>query len=567
MGNHTRRMISKKVYDLEKEYKENSTKVLEGLERNQWDIIKRVYHYKNDSFIECSDPDAIFWQVVTPYLPHYASLLDLDPKDFNPKGHGKTNVFQAWILRKKLHNWFDQKGKISGDDFGVFLDDLTKNITTFGSYIVKINKKTDEPEFVDLRHIAFDPEVKTIRGKDKVEFHYLTEDEIRKKEWDNTDKVIENAHEKDDKKEIWEFVGEYDGDYVHVIGAGEGDKEVIAFEFDEKPEDDPYYDIHLTQYEGMWLRKGIYEQCFQEQFRANDLVNHNAKATEIASLLLLRSKDPKTSGNVLQQAVSGQIINSEDLQQIGIDNRAFTTLLKELEIIQEQVRKKLQLPDIATGETLPSGTPFRGMALMSSSQKNAFKQKRSRVATGVLNIIERILPTLVKEWNRGDMIEITEDNQDLESYDEAIRRVTRKNVYQKANEKGVEVTEDIQAKIEKMVDEKIEKKGRKIEIPKGFFNFEFGMYIDPVGEVIDKAQQNDAIINALQLIMQNPTIMELPIFTQLLENNNIPPFKLEQKVRQQIQQQQPDQNQMQSALRGLNIQNEQGAEATNQTNR
>jgi hypothetical protein len=118
-----------------------------------------------------------------------------------------------------------------------------------------------------------------------------------------------------------------------------------------------------------------------------------------------------------------------------------------------------------------------------------------------------------------------------------------------------------------MVDEKIEKKGRKIEIPKGFFNFEFGMYIDPVGEVIDKAQQNDAIINALQLIMQNPTIMELPIFTQLLENNNIPPFKLEQKVRQQIQQQQPDQNQMQSALRGLNIQNEQGAEATNQTNR
>jgi hypothetical protein len=553
--------ISTRVYDLDQEYKTQSTKILEGLERDQWEIIQRVYHYKNDQFTECTDPNAIFWNVVSKFLPHYAKLLDIDAKDIRPKGRGETNFFQAWILRRKLHNWFDQKGKLSGDDFGVFIDDLTKNVASFGSYIVKINNKTDEPEFVDLRNIRFDPKVKTIRGKEKAEFHYMSDGEIRKKDaWDDHEELINKSKEVDGDNEIWEYFGEVkDGNdwvFKHVIGAGQGDKEVIAFEEEIDPEDDPYYDVHLGQYEGMWLRRGIYEKCFPEQVRANEIVNQNAQATAIASLLLMRSNDGQTHGNVLQKALSGQIIQSKDLQQIDIDNKAFTDLLNELEVIEAQVREKLGLPDVATGETLPSGTPFRGMALLSSAQKSAFKQTRSRVATGIVNIVEEIVPRLVEDWNSGDMVEIAEDQRDMEMYDEAIRRVVKKRVYQKANEKNKKVPKDIDERIEEMVDEKVRRKGRKIEVPKGFFNFDYGFAIDPVGEFIDKGQQNDAIINALQLIMQMPEITEIPIFNQLLENNNIPPFKIKKEVKEKIKQRrlegQGNEQAIQQALQGLN---------------
>lgn len=546
--------ISQKVYDIDKNYRQEDTKILEGLTRNQWEIIKRVYHYKNDEFTVNSDPMAIFWNVVTKFVSHYSKLIDLDVKDFRPKGQGDTNFFQAWILRKRLNNWFEQKSKLSGDDFGVFVDDLTKNVTSFGSYIIKINKKTNEPEFVDLRHISFDPTVKTIRGKDKVEFHYLTEQEIKDTNWDNQEELIVSAVEKAGKKEIWEFFGYWEEEYQHIIGAGEGKNEVIAFDETMKVEDDPYYDVHLGPYEGMWLRKGIYETCFPEQWRANEVVNQNAQATAIASLLLLRSNDGTTHGNVLKQAISGQIIQSKDLQQIGIDNRAFTTLLKELEVIESQVREKLGLPDIATGETLPSGTPFRGMALMSSAQKDAFKQVRSRIATGVLNVVEEILPKLIKEWNRGDMVEIAEDARDIELYDEAMRDVLRVRVYQKANEEGVKVTPEIEERIEDMVDKKIKKSGRKIKTPKGFFNFKYGIIIDPVGEMIDKGNQNDAIINALQLVLQFPDITKIPIFQQLLENNNIPPFKIEKEIRERLEQQQEQGGEqgVEQQLQGLN---------------
>lgn len=551
-------MISKQVEEITKNYRQNSTKILEGLERNQWETIKRVYFYKNDSFFENSNPDAVFWQVVSQFLPHYAKLLDIDPKDLRPKGKGDTNQYQAWILRQKLFSWFKQEGKLSGDDFSVFIDDLTKNVVGFGSYITKIHD--NEPEFVDLRNIVFDPTVKTIRGEDKVEYHYLTESEIKKKSWDNIEKVIDNAEEEDGKKEIWEFHGDIDGDFTHIIGAGYGSNEVIAFEEIIKEEDDPYYDVHLGPYEGMWLRKGIYETCFPEQWRALELVNQNREATQIASLLLLRSDDPETTGNVLHQAISGQILKSSDLQQVGIDNKAFATLLNELQIIQEQVRSKLQLPDIATGESQPSGTPFRGMALMSSSQKDAFKQTRVRVVSGIVNIIERILPELVKEWNRGDIIEITEDQKDIETYDEAIRRVALINVYQKANDQGVEITEEIEQRVEQMVDEKIKKHGRKIKTPKGFFNFEYGFRIDPTGELIEKKTKNDAMIQSLMLIMQNPAILEIPLFKQLLENNDIEPFKLTPELVGKLQAQEVDPQQLKNMLNGQ----ETGIEANSQ---
>jgi len=569
--------LSEKVYKLDKKYKQESTEILDNLERNHWEIIQRVYHYRSDTYMECSDPDAIFWQIVTQFLDHYAKLLDLDVKDLKPKGLGDTNFYQAWILRRKLHNWFQQKGKISGDDFGVFMDDLIKNVASFGSYIVKINRKTNEPELADLRRIAFDPTVKTIRGEDKAMFHHMTKQEIKEMDaWNNHKALIENAYQVEgDKYEIWDYHGwvKEDGEYIfkNVIGSGLQNSngkgnQTIALEVEMEEEDDPYYDIHLGQYEGMWLRKGIYEKCFHEQWRANELVNHNAQATEIASLLLLRSNDSDTHGNVLQQAVNGQIINSKDLQQIDISNKAFTQLLNELEIIQNQVREKLGLPDIATGETLPSGTPFRGMALMSSAQKSAFKQRRSRVSTGIVNIVERIMPELVREWNRGDVVEIAEDIKDVQMYDEAVRRVARKRVYQKANERGVEVTDEIEQRIQKIVDDKIRRKGRKIKTPKKFFDFDYGIYIDPVGEFIDKGQQNDAIINALKLVLQNPAIVEISAFNQLLENNNIPPFKIKKELEERLkqgQEQEGKQAQVQKALEGMNRQSQ--PSPTNQT--
>lgn len=535
--------LSQKIDKLRTDWKKDA-QLLQGLSFNTKEIIDRIYFYKNDKFVECSDPNALFWQVVTPYVQHFAKMIDLDPKDYRPEGQGDTNFYQVWILKKLFNKWIQE------ENFSVDIDDMTRNTTAFGSSIWKIVDGEDGkyPELVDLRNVCFNQRAKSIRDTDFVEFHYLTEQQIREKEeyWDNIEGILKTAKDinKDrgtdtDEYEIWEYVG-YDVDnktFVHKIGAGSGDLEVIAFEEKIDKEDSPYYDFHLWEFDGRWLRKGVYETCFPEQERANTIVNENAAATSIASLLLLRSNDPNTNGNVLTQAVNGQIINSADLQQVGIDNRAFNILLNELGTIERQVQKKLMLPDIATGDNLPAGTPFRGMAVMSNAYKSAFKQIRNRVAQTISEILlEEIFPSLVKEWNKGKIIEIADNEEDVKMYDKALKQRALLEAYVVANNEGIVITPEDEQAIEQHVDEKLQSVGRKVEVEKGFFDFEYGITLDPTGETQDRAAVNDVIINALQMIQANPAITEVPAFKQLLESNGISPFKLEPKQQENIRQ-------------------------------
>jgi len=522
---------------------EKSFDIIKGLPFNYRETIDRIYHYKNDKFVDLTDQDAIFWNVVKPYIMHFSKNIDLDTKDFRAIGKGETNYFQAWILGIKFNQWANE------NNLSIKIDDLTQLVSEFGSFVWKLkkNKKKQNDIFpCDLRNLYFDPSVDCIRETDIVEKHYLTESEIREKKdvWNNVEDIILKAS-KDEKNgefvkyEVWEFTGYVnDGEekkYKHIIGAGYGNSAVIAYEEDLKKEECKYYDFHLSNYSGRWLRIGAYETNFVLQKRANTIVNENAEATSIASLLLLKTQGTNITGNILKGARSGQILQSPDIQQVAIDNRAFNVLLNELDRIEAQVRKNLMLPDVATGDTLPSGTTFRGQAMMNNAYRSAFKQIRNRIAEPLKDIIsEHILPSLVSEWNKEELVELTENISDLELYDEAIKTQRKLEYLKEKNTIGEPLREGELESIDADTDKQLKNVGRKIKTEKGFFNFEYGFNIDPVGETYDKAQQNDAILQAITLVAQNPSISDIPAFSQLLENNGIKSFKLEPNQKAEI---------------------------------
>jgi hypothetical protein len=534
--------ISKQVQDIV----DKSNKpfdIIKGLSFNYRETINRIYFYKNDKFVECSDENAIFWNVVKPYIMHFAKNIDLDTKDFRAVGRGQTNYAQSWILDIRFKKWADE------NNLSIKIDDLTQLVSEFGSFVWKLCKNDDgnnDIEPCDLRNLYFDPSVSSIRKTAIVEKHYLTDDEIREKAdvWDNTEEIITKANEDEDnkefeRKEIWEFTGWIgtgkERKYKHIFGAGYGDAEVIAFEEELEPEDNKYFDFHLDKFSGTWLRKGAYQTNFILQERANTLINQEADATAIASLLLLRSEDPNTKGNVLQGAISGQIINSRDLQQIAVDNRAAGTLMNGIALIEAQVRKNLLLPDVATGDELPSGTTFRGQAMMSNAYKSAFKQMRNRIAEPLKDIIgEHILPDLVKDWNREELIELAGSEADIEMYDEAVKTLRKLQLVEQKNMVGEPIMPGELEQLDADTEQQLGRTGRKIEIGKKFFNFEYGFSIDPVGESFDKAQQNEAIVNAIQMEAMNPAISDSPRFKQLLENNGINQSPLKPQVKTEL---------------------------------
>ncbi len=446
------------------------------------------------------------------------------------------------MLNVKYKKWATQHG------FALTLNDLSEGVATYGTIVWKVVEGKDGKyiEECDFNNLYYDPLVKNINDSNIIEKHELTRAEIQahypKINWNEfkhrAEQVGADRKQLSDKWIVWEFTG-YEKEankFVHKIVAGAGDDEMTLFSEPFDPEKPRYFDFHVHRYKGRHLRIGIYERLFSLQERINELVNQNAETTAISSLLLLRTTDPNTRGNVLQGAISGQIITSSDLEQVPMDNRNLSSFLQEMALIEAQATKLCLTPEVISGESLPSHTPFRSMAALTNAAKSAFKNTRDRLGVTITKILmDYILPDQVKKWNRGEIIEIMDNTEDINYFDQVtINHRLNQWLEQKfANNQTVLPEEQEQFKQSILKD--METGGRKLKIEKGFFNFEFGFTMNPTGENADRDQQNDVYFNALQFAMNAPYIVEHPLYRQYLEINGIPPFKM---TKEQLMQQQ-----------------------------
>jgi len=553
-------MISDEVQKVITNYVSRSVEIVDSkYQFNQYDTIRRIYLYVNDEFWNNVPEDTIFWNISTPRIPHFAKNIDLDTKNLAPIGVGSLSMVQSFILKTKFKKW------VRDNNLAIQLNDISDSLATFASTVVKVNRKTKEVEECDLRNLYFNPTVKSIRDANIVEKHYLNETELRAKKdvWDNVEKVIDKGIDDDPKKdsvrnfEIWEYSGEVEveGDmvYKHIIGSGEGDDEVILFEEELKREDCLYYDFHASKYKGRWLRVGVVERLFKLQAQANSVVNQNAEARTIASLLLLQTSNPDIEGNVLKQAESGDIINDDTLKQVGLDNRAFNVLLGELQQIEMKADKLCMTPDVVTGEKLPSGTTFRGQAQLTNAAKSAFKDAQDRLGAQLEVLLRNeILPQIKKDFRKEEIIEIAGNEEDIEQFDKLIfnRKVKRMLERFKAGELKIDSEEELAKKIseiQRQVTEELEQNGRKVRLEKDWLDIEWDIKFNITNESEDKEQTNNAYFNAIQFMISNPNLINTPIMKQYLENNGISWWRVKPSRVQELQGQQGQQQEGQQA--------------------
>lgn len=535
--------ISEKVKQIINDSKNSYLEIVEGkgansiqpILFNQRETLRKINFYINNRYTE-RDDDAIFWNISNPRITHFAKLISPDTKDFYPYGMGQHNFLQAWALRKKVRKWFDD------EQFYKILNDTAEGESTYGSTVWKKYKEDGEICVKESRldNLYFDQAIEWLEDTDIVELHDLTIHDLWEKDgaWDNIQQVF-NKNKKAKRFEVWEFTGywqEKDDEkplYKHVIGQGYGDEEIILWSEDLEEDECPYLDFHLGRYRGRWLRMGVVERLFDLQERANQLVNQNAAATEISSLLLLKSNNADISGNVLEQAVNGQIIGDESLAQIAIQNVGLAQFIQEMNMINSQADKICLTPEIVQGEASPSNTTFRGIVVVNAGAVTAFKNYRQDLFEKIANfLLEDVFPSLVKKWSREKMIEMAEDDEDVEAYDKAVVEYAKRQALLNGNL----ITPELEAEITGNVQENIKKIGRRIELEDDFFNFKWGFKMMATDETVDKSAQNDAYFNALQMIGANPTLGDIPLFKQYLENNGISPQKMSPSQKQELQQ-------------------------------
>jgi hypothetical protein len=499
---------------------------------NQREVVRRINAYINNRYTE-RDDDAIFWNIINHRITHFAKLISPDTKDFYPYGLGELNFWQAWALKKKVREFFRDNA------FYKTLNDLSEGLATYGSVIWKRYKEDGKVKIkeVKLDNAYFRQSAESIHGEDFVEFHRLSRKELWDKAdvWDNVNEVLDKC--KDEEIVIWEYSGSWQDDendkpeMIHEIGYSFGDDYVKLF--NEELTEDIYYDFHLGRYRGCWLRVGVPQRLFKLQERVNQLVNQNAASTEIASLLLLKSANIDLTGNVLEQAVNGQIIPDETLQQIGITNTGLTQFIQEMALINEQADRICLTPEIIQGESSPANTTFRGIAVVNAGAVNAFRNYRQDVFEKIAEILLRdVFPDLVKGWRKDEIIEMAEDDTDIDAYKKALEGKMKIE----ALLSGVVVDEQVNSQILDTIESEISNVPKAIRPNKDFWNFKWGFKMMPTDESVDKNARNDAYFNALNMAGANPALTQIPLFNQYLEDNGISPFKLTPKQMEQLQQ-------------------------------
>lgn len=433
------------------EYTSGTVQISEGHTFSQFKLVNRIARYQNEIYPEGkidAQGDYKYWfNIVSPRVDTEMKNIDFDTKDIMLYSKQTKDATAIFLLTSKLQEWLRDTGQ------SLKINDVVEAGSSWGNVVLK--KIEDDYEIVDLKNFyVINQTAETLDDTTVIERHILTQSDLRSKKgiWDNVEKVIENCGKKEIVKikgqvstqtqtpyyEIYERNGEIsekmfneakgkkggrDNIYIlaKIIVAGLGDKKNQNILYVEEMKKMPYKEYHRGRYIGRWFRQGLYELLFDVQTRANEIGNQIAKGLKWSSKVLFKSKDRLIVQNVMTDLDNGDIIRTEDIQQVEVRMQGLDQLIADWNRIMELADKLCNSYEITTGETMPAGTPFRLAKTLDINANKLFDFIREKLGLTIEDVFQDwILPDLIKEIKKDDVLRLTGDSRYLQRYYEMV---------------------------------------------------------------------------------------------------------------------------------------------------
>lgn len=356
-----------------------------------------------------------------------AKQIDLDVKDFSFIPDDYSYPYMAFFMQKEFREW------AKDSDFADLINTCVENFPKYGSIVMKEVK--NEPLFVPLQTIANDQCAETLQSA-----RYVIEKHMKMTAWDikmmkgwNTEGLDMGYSDTIDVYERYGHVpadwlqrnGEYSGqddypDTVAIVGKHEGKKIEHVF-FTRAVTKRPYRERHWNKQHGRWLGLGVMEDLFENQVSQNIITNLQRRGLEWASKKIFQatavtpaaknlSKDVQ-DGSVIEVGQQGQITQVDMVSRAGGEYNAF------LQQWEQNANQKAFTYEVATGEALPSGTPFSLGVLLQNSANAYFSLKREKLGLFLKEVIEDfMIPEFLKDISNTDkMITMFSDEPGYEA--------------------------------------------------------------------------------------------------------------------------------------------------------
>lgn len=547
--------ITKYVKQKMELWENGNIQIIDGLTYNPKETFKKVIYYTESKYLSGSKDhrgkEKPFYNIVNFRVNVATRATDIDTKDIQIVADEPQFMPMSFLLQKEVYNWMKES------NYAKSLNEQGSTRAKYGEVLIKRCIEDDDGEeklkidVVDWRNVIVDP-----NDPDDlvIEKHYMNDQELSEKIdiWDNVQQAIDEARKTPDGKlEVLEVTGYMPesmspngGDeytfkiqkfFLYSKGKSNKSTNILYHEFlDEMP----YKSLSWEKVNGR-LGRGIVEDGFEAQRWVNDAVVKEKEAMELGSKVIFKTTDPNVQNNVLSEVDNGQIIHITQGSDLSLVNTITNALPEYRNLIQSwdsQLEKTTSTFNAATGETMPSGTAFRTVAILNQEATSMFDYRREEMGIFQVEIFsEWIIPFLMKKFNKKHILSAEFTAEELQAIDESYANYRANEEAMKMILSGKPVYAEDYAQIVS-AEKEILKKSKNIrflDIPKNFYgNWKPKVTIVTTGEQKNKAVILESLNNVLTVAAQSPQVLTDPtlskIFAKILEvsGSGISPISL-----------------------------------------
>ena len=463
------------------------TKNTSGYEFSQWQTLNLIELYYNSKFesglLDSEGQRKTFFNIVKFRSDVASKQIDIDVKDFVFVPDEGASVWPAYFLGHRFRKWAKEKG------FGETINQLVDVFPKYGTVVAK--RVGNTLERVPLLNIRNQQDAKSLQTASYVieehrDMFYHEMEAI--KGWD----VSQLSMKFGEKRTVYERHGRVPLDWFNKQKGIDGEVENEAQSVDciailvkeesddknqggvilflEQEDKRPYEEERWTTQDGRWLGIGEIENQFENQIFQNMVANMRRRNLLWASKKVFQSIDEEVAKNLVRDVKDGDVLKinaNGQITQVTTGTQALADFQQASQDWDKNSDQKSFTFESATGEALPSDTPFRLGVMMSNAVNSHFSLKREKLGLFFTRLVqEQLIPVFNKD-NREAHTMMFRDEEGVQELKQRLVKMYTNSFAKKVMLSGrFPDFADIQARVEKQI---AERKFTQIDIPERFY--------------------------------------------------------------------------------------------------
>lgn len=182
-----------------------------------------------------------------------------------------------------------------------------------------------------------------------------------------------------------------------------GGQVVFLEEVQDIPGEFPLEEAHYKKIDGRWLGEGEVEKQLQNQIERNLTANARRRSLLWATKKIFQSTDDDVAKNLLMEVKDGEVIKIKPnglLTQVNTVNQHGADFNADDAAVEKNSQQISFSFEAASGEAMPSGTPFRLGAILEAAVSKYFKRKQDTFSNFLKrSFFSQLIPIFQKEIN------------------------------------------------------------------------------------------------------------------------------------------------------------------------